>query len=160
MALKAITSVDLFDIEVEVDVVVGAGNQHREKVKQRCKEMPNVYYHCQVKNMAELMSAADIAVGAGGSTTWERCFLGLPSIVVTLADNQVEAAQILSQHGASCNLGSHDNANPEKLAKSILNFVNKPEFLGAMSKSAFEVMGNYRGADAVLQEMLRSERVI
>ncbi|MBU0729460.1 MAG: UDP-2,4-diacetamido-2,4,6-trideoxy-beta-L-altropyranose hydrolase [Proteobacteria bacterium] len=51
---------------VFLDVVVGAANQHRMEIEQLCLEMPLVNYHCQVCNMAELLAAADLAIGAGG----------------------------------------------------------------------------------------------
>ena len=48
----------------------------------------NVVLHSQLTDLADLMVAADLAIGAGGSTTWERCVLGLPSILVVSALNQ------------------------------------------------------------------------
>jgi len=54
----------------------------------------------QVANMAELMAAADLAIGAGGTTSWERCCMGLPSLVCVLADNQRDIARQLAAAGA------------------------------------------------------------
>ena len=54
----------------------------------------------QVDNMAELMAAADLAIGAGGTTSWERCCMGLPSLICVLADNQRDIARQLSAAGA------------------------------------------------------------
>lgn len=54
----------------------------------------------RVSNMAELMAAADLAIGAGGTTSWERCCLGLPALVLVLADNQREVALNLQAAGA------------------------------------------------------------
>lgn len=88
-----------------VDVVVGYTNPHKERIKELCLTVPNITYHCQVENMAELMSRADLAIGAGGSASWERCCLGLPSLVVILADNQCELANALDEQGAIINLG-------------------------------------------------------
>ena len=53
-----------------------------------------------VKNMAELMTASDLIIGAGGATTWERCSLGIPSVVIPIAKNQVEMSYQLQKHGA------------------------------------------------------------
>jgi spore coat polysaccharide biosynthesis predicted glycosyltransferase SpsG len=55
--------------------------------------------------MHELIAAADLAIGAAGSTTWERCCLGLPSLLITTAPNQVAAAATASQAGAALSLG-------------------------------------------------------
>lgn len=74
--------------DIQVDVVVGDSNKRKEEVERFCQQHKNMKYYCQVRNMAELMHKADLAIGAGGTTTWERCFLGLPSIVIAVADNQ------------------------------------------------------------------------
>ena len=50
--------------------------------------------------MAELMLNADLAIGAGGSTSWERCCLGLPTLLCVLADNQRNSAESLEELGA------------------------------------------------------------
>ena len=54
----------------------------------------------RVDNMAELMAAADLAIGAGGTTSWERCCMGLPSLVCIMADNQRDVAKSLEAAGA------------------------------------------------------------
>ena len=53
-----------------------------------------------VTNMAQLMTSSDLAIGTAGSTAWERCCLGLPSIVVVLADNQRKIGHVLEQERA------------------------------------------------------------
>lgn len=103
---KALEAVYLLNHpQLAVDVVVGSANPHKEKIKKLCLTIPNTTYHCQVENMAELISRADLAIGAGGSASWERCCLGLPSLVVILADNQCELVNNLAEQGAIINLG-------------------------------------------------------
>lgn len=70
-----------------VDVVIGAQHPHREEVEAICAEQRFVC-HVQTSRMAELMALADVAIGAGGSATWERCCLGLPTLTLCVADNQ------------------------------------------------------------------------
>ena len=53
-----------------------------------------------VSNIAEVMADYDIAIGAGGGTTWERCCLGMPSLVTTLATNQSEIVKTLKKNKA------------------------------------------------------------
>lgn len=73
--------------EVQVDVVIGAGHPARTAIVASCQEHG---YHCHVQTsrMAELMVTADLAIGAGGTATWERCCVGLPALTVCVADNQ------------------------------------------------------------------------
>lgn len=78
---------------LKADVVVGNTNPKKEVIEALCTEITGVSYQGQINNMAELMARADLAIGAGGATTWERIYLQLPSIVITVADNQIEIAK-------------------------------------------------------------------
>lgn len=91
--------------ETEVDVVVGAANPHSGDIAEWCQGRDWVNLHNGHNDMAQLMASADLAVGAGGSTSWERCCLGLPSIVVALADNQKPGGEAMGRAGAAIYLG-------------------------------------------------------
>lgn len=84
-AVQALTEIDLAG--VQVDVVVGAQHPSRQVIEEQCQRY-HFACHVQTDRMAELMSAADIAIGAGGVSTWERCCVGLPALAVCVADNQ------------------------------------------------------------------------
>lgn len=75
--------------ELQVDVVIGAQHPCRESIEASCR-FHDFACHVQTGRMAELMATADLSIGAGGSTTWERCCLGLPALVIGTADNQRE----------------------------------------------------------------------
>jgi UDP-2,4-diacetamido-2,4,6-trideoxy-beta-L-altropyranose hydrolase len=87
--------------ELTVTVVCGAqypnGGESLQALAGNFRRL-DVLQH--VTNMAELMASADLSVGAGGTTSWERCCLGLPALVYIMADNQREAAQGLEKAGA------------------------------------------------------------
>jgi UDP-2,4-diacetamido-2,4,6-trideoxy-beta-L-altropyranose hydrolase len=74
---------------VRVDVVIGAQNRFREELLDDCARH-KFSCHVQTDRMAELMAAADLAVGAGGVATWERCCMGLPTVSFCTAANQNE----------------------------------------------------------------------
>ena len=99
IAIEALSDPEL--LHLQVDVVIGAQNPNRWKIARLVKERSNTKLHVQVGNMAELMSAADLAIGAGGSTTWERCCLGLPSIVIPVAENQMQIAMCIHETGCA-----------------------------------------------------------
>lgn len=71
-----------------VSVVIGAGHPAVADVGMLCAELPQAQLHVQSAQMAQLCAEADLAVGAGGSATWERCATGLPALALALADNQ------------------------------------------------------------------------
>lgn len=86
----------------EIDVVMGAEAPHLAAVRTQAAAMPwPTRVHTNINNMAELMAFSDVAIGAAGSTSWERCCLGLPSILVLLADNQIAGGFAFEQAGAA-----------------------------------------------------------
>ncbi|MGP9820453.1 UDP-2,4-diacetamido-2,4,6-trideoxy-beta-L-altropyranose hydrolase [Salinarimonas sp. NSM] len=96
-ALAALVRAGLGDRTI--DVVVGALNPNRASLEAACAGLPDATLHVQTDRMAELMAAADLAVGAGGGTTWERCAVGLPSVVLALAANQEAPARAAGLEG-------------------------------------------------------------
>ena len=73
---------------LHVDVVIGKRHPYRDRIELACaKHQFNC--HVQTDRMAELMAPAALAIGAGGSATWERCCMGLPAFAICAADNQV-----------------------------------------------------------------------
>lgn len=99
--LEALKTCDLVK-ELEVTVVMGETAPYIYEIKELAKAMPfKTEIKINVKNMAELMANSDLAIGAAGATTWERCCLGLPSIQVVLADNQKVIAELLNKAGVA-----------------------------------------------------------
>lgn len=85
-----------------VTVVLGQQNPWHEKIQQQSASSRfKVRVKQGVSNMAELMSQADVAIGAAGSTSWERCCLGVPTIMLVLAENQRGIAQSLAEEGVA-----------------------------------------------------------
>lgn len=83
-----------------IDVVVGSGAASVETLEAIAYADPSVTLHVDTRDMARLTAEADIAVGGGGSSSWERCVLGLPTLLLVLADNQLSAAVALAEAGA------------------------------------------------------------
>lgn len=108
--------------ETTVDVIVGGSNPHQQEIKKFC-EAPDVKkwmrYHLQVDNMAKYMARADLMLGAGGSTTWERCFLELPAIVTAVADNQVRIAEDCATAGYITYLGCAADVEESQIVSAL-----------------------------------------
>lgn len=96
LAIEALSEIGVSDLHV--DVVIGAQHPCREQIEVACVQHGFVC-HVQTDRMAELMAAADLAVGAGGSSTWERCCLGLPTLAFCTADNQQKQIADAAQKG-------------------------------------------------------------
>jgi len=80
-------------------VVLSSASQHSEMIIDYSKGK-NIEVIVDADNMAELMLDADLAIGAGGTTSWERCCLGLPTLLFVVAENQIKIAEDLEQSGA------------------------------------------------------------
>jgi len=95
--LEQLAKVSLGEIR-EIFVVMGSTAPHLKVVQKVAEKLPvTVQVKTNVSNMAELMANSDLAIGAAGATTWERCCLGLPTIQLVVAGNQKEIAQNLAE---------------------------------------------------------------
>lgn len=103
---------------LHVDVVVGSSNPYQAKVMGLC-ERNGFHYYCQVNDMAGLMAQAHLSIGAGGVTTWERCSLGLPSLVVSVAENQEILLEGAKPFGLFLYLGKSDQVSAAQIARSV-----------------------------------------
>ena len=101
---------------IAVDVVIGSTTPHRAATEARIAALPGAQLHVQTSRMAELIASADLAIGACGSSTWERCCLGLPTLALVLADNQRQGAAALHAAGIIVNLGEAQAMMPAALA--------------------------------------------
>ncbi len=125
--LKALEAIRLLDRpDIAVDVVIGGSNPHREEIEAACRALPQSKLHQDVEDMASLMAAADLFVGAGGSITWERCCLGLPAVVMTSADNQRQAALVLAEAGVHLLLGRVEEVDADRLCCILKELAQQP----------------------------------
>jgi len=76
------------EMPITIQVVVGKHYPYLGLLKNFCKQYSQVSLDVQTSNMVRIMSDADLAIGAGGTMTFERCMAGLPSLVTVIAENQ------------------------------------------------------------------------
>ncbi|GIN85267.1 UDP-2,4-diacetamido-2,4,6-trideoxy-beta-L-altropy ranose hydrolase [Heyndrickxia sporothermodurans] len=152
--LKAMDALqnEKFDFE-HIDVVVGQGNPNKKIIEQECRRK-GYHYHCQISYLADLIGKADFAIGAGGSSTWERCYLGLPSSSTIVADNQLESTRMANDHGLIWNLGWHEEVS-SKTYHSILEKLSKSkDHIIEMSQKGLELTNNPYGTNPWVQRFL------
>ncbi|OFW45713.1 MAG: UDP-2,4-diacetamido-2,4,6-trideoxy-beta-L-altropyranose hydrolase, partial [Acidobacteria bacterium RIFCSPLOWO2_12_FULL_67_14b] len=117
---RALEGIARSGVKAEVDVVLGRVTPHLDRVRAAARRVPRATrVLSEVSDMAALMAKADLAVGAGGTTTWERCCLGLPTVLVTTARNQEHQAAALAARGAALHLGWHEEVTAEKVAAAV-----------------------------------------
>jgi UDP-2,4-diacetamido-2,4,6-trideoxy-beta-L-altropyranose hydrolase len=135
-----------------INVVVGNSNPHVGIVASLVDRMRNARLHVQTSQMAELMASADIAICAGGTTTWERCVLGLPAFTTILADNQVPIVHAMAASGVDQPLGWHHELSADDYARALATFDIR--LLPEMSTRASKICDG-RGAERVSRQLTR-----
>jgi UDP-2,4-diacetamido-2,4,6-trideoxy-beta-L-altropyranose hydrolase len=106
-------------VDIDIDVVLAVHSPHEESIRLQAAEHGNVHIHSGLNSLAPLMVASDLAVGAGGATNWERLCLGLPALVITLAENQRAITECLSQKGLVKWLGHQDEIDDDIIYRAI-----------------------------------------
>jgi UDP-2,4-diacetamido-2,4,6-trideoxy-beta-L-altropyranose hydrolase len=105
--------------EIDVDVVLGTDNPHVNLIKQQVAGLNTIHLHLGLASLAPLMAAADLAIGACGATSWERLCLGLPALVITLADNQRQVALYLHTENLVHWIGDKEEAHQPVIARAL-----------------------------------------
>jgi UDP-2,4-diacetamido-2,4,6-trideoxy-beta-L-altropyranose hydrolase len=125
--------------ECRITVVMGLAAPWLQNVRELAAQMPwPTDVVVNVSDMAQRMADSDLAIGAAGSTSWERCCLGLPTLMVVLADNQKEAAEHLEHAGAAHCLSLNDQLQ-QQIQDRLILLLNQREQLSQMSICASEI---------------------
>jgi len=139
--------------DATLDVVVGGAAPSLPALRALSQHDPRLSLHVDAQDMPRLTAEADLAVGAGGSTTWERCVLALPTLALILADNQAPAARALEAAGVAPCL---DVAAPDfetAFAREISDLLDNADRRAALSTASAQVCDGL-GADRVARVFL------
>lgn len=137
---------------LEVVVVVGGSNPHLSQLKAvAAASSLNFRLVHNVRNMPDLMAWADVTISAGGSTCWELAFMGLPQVIIVLADNQRGMAQSLSETGLALNLGWFEQVTEADIINALLDLINE-DGRRQMSRQG-QMLVDGRGSHRVLEVM-------
>jgi len=139
--------------EITVHVILGINHPFKSDVRNFASSMKQVVCHDYVENMAELMIDSDLYLGAAGTTTWERCCLGLPSLVIAVASNQIGPIEQLSHAGIVRFLGEGGSVTAEYIARALNEVLATPSALAEMSRNSMRLVdgqGVQRCVSAIL----------
>lgn len=145
-AIRAVQALNLPFIEVEV--VTSASNYHQEEVKKLCEADSRFHFHCQVSNMGELMAKTDLAISAGGFTSYELAFMGLPSLLLPVTAVQAAVSAEIGSQGAAVNLGLVDEFPYTVLIMELTKLINSPLRCREMGKIG-QILFDGHGAQRV-----------
>jgi len=138
--VKILPSVD--NLNLNFDIILGVNNPDIEIITNLCKNIDRVNIHIQINNMAEIMSKADLAIIAGGSTIWEACCLGVPVCTVVTAENQKYIVSYLDSMDLVKNIGTSEKLTSENMLEIIRYAYFNPDVFFKMRDNASEVISN------------------
>jgi UDP-2,4-diacetamido-2,4,6-trideoxy-beta-L-altropyranose hydrolase len=139
-------------LDAAIDVVLGQAAPSLPQL--RAADDPRLSLHVDTGEMARLTCEADLAIGAGGSSSWERCTLGLPTLMVVLAPNQQLAADALTEAGAALAVAADTPAFDAALARLLAD----GDLRAAQSRAAAALCdgaGAQRVAEAFVSHLTR-----
>lgn len=137
--------------ETALDIIMGSAAPHLEEIRDQARRLRfQAKVSVDVDDMAERMCKADLSIGAAGSTSWERCCLGVPAIIVVLAENQRSAAQALEEQGVAIMAGNGGLVGD--LLSEILADANLTARLATMASAGAELIDG-RGCSRVVDEL-------
>jgi UDP-2,4-diacetamido-2,4,6-trideoxy-beta-L-altropyranose hydrolase len=138
--------------ELELTVIVGASNPHHAALADAAAHSPHtVRLLRNVTDMPALMAEADLAVTASGSTCWELLFMGLPALLIEIADNQRPVAQSLAELDVGVRLGWHTDLDVERMHAAFAGLLHDPARRQAMAAYGQQLVDGYGGARVVQQ---------
>lgn len=142
--------------DAHLDVVLGAGAPSRAAIEALAARDPRVRAFVQVRDIAPLTAGADLAIGAGGSSTWERAVLGLPTVMLVLADNQVPASEAVARLGAAELVDARAPDFEAAFDRAFTGLMRSPDRRARMSAAAAKLcdgLGAGRVAEALLARL-------
>lgn len=142
---------------LEADVVLASSSPHYGRIQDMVSDRPQIRLFDRTPSLAPFILAADVALGAGGTTHWERLALGLPSLVITVADNQRPVADELARQGLIRWLGDAGQMSPSRL-RTALEDVLCNDLSADWSERCMALVDG-RGADRVAAALLAGPKM-
>jgi UDP-2,4-diacetamido-2,4,6-trideoxy-beta-L-altropyranose hydrolase len=140
--------------DIGIDIVIGASAPSVPGLVKVARRDARLQLHIDTPHMARITAEADIAVGAPGSSTWERCTLGLPSVLVVLAENQKPAARAMAEREAALVVDAAAPDFEDALDRCVWKLLRDADLRRRLARQSAEIcdgLGAGRTAQAFLQ---------
>jgi UDP-2,4-diacetamido-2,4,6-trideoxy-beta-L-altropyranose hydrolase len=137
----------------KVTVVIGGQHPALHAIRHRATD-DNFQLYVHSDEIPRLMADADLCIGGGGVSTWERCCLGLPCLIISIAENQEPIAEAVSAIGAARYLGRQVDLEPTDLSSAVTALAADTESRRRMSVTAMSLVDG-KGVDRTLELMFR-----
>lgn len=136
----------------KIDVVIGKNYPAIDELESLARRSARVKIYNYVENFSDFISNADVMIGAGGVTQWERCCFGIVGVVISIVDNQVRISQNLADIDASVYVGWHKDVEVSDIEGAIQTLLSNRDYRHKISKKAFSLVDG-GGAGRVADEV-------
>lgn len=154
VTLKTIRALEKLRGNFRITVVLGLSNPHEQEIKNyTALSKSRIRVLKNVDHMGELMVEADMAISSAGSTSWELCCLGVPTLQIMLARNQMHVITHLNDRGVTTNLGWHENVTEEMIHQVAADLMADGDQRRVMSSKGKSLVDG-RGAERVVSQVL------
>lgn len=156
---RVIEALQMVEVEgLEATVVVGGSNPHlAELQKSACESSRKIAVMRDVANLPELMAGCDAAVSAAGSTCWELCLLGLPSLLIDVAENQAGVAKAMDASGCAVHVGN-GSVETGKIAQELERLLQSQSLRQSLAERSRKLVDGH-GAERVVSVLRGRERL-
>ena len=138
--VKALEALQGFSKELQIDVVIGPANPLADRILELVSGSESIKAHVATNNMAELIANADLAISAAGTSLWEFAYSGLPTIAISIADNQLPLAKSLERYSCSVYLGPLSGFSSHVLRKALDELLDDERLIANYSAKMLELV--------------------
>jgi len=152
LTLSSLSIIQEIKYEIKIDIILGSTSAHLTSISHFIADKPNITLHISPTNIAELMANSTLAIGSAGTSTWERCASGLPTIIIIDGENQRENAIQLDKLGVVTFI-EQDNIDKELMMHYQYWTTNRAHYQGAVEKclTVCDGKGTQRVVDSIIK---------
>ncbi len=161
--MKVLNAIDFLQIDTRVEFVLSPIHPHYAELHDKALNMPTVTLHIQPINMDAILPQMDMVIGAGGSATWERCSLGIPTLLIALTNNQEVLAKELAIDQAVEYLGPAIYLDSDIIGTAITNMVEnkiKRQTYSIKSQTLVDALGADRVCAKLLTHLAKDNKAV
>ena len=150
VTLKILRSIE--NKQIEILLLIGYFNPFYNEIKNYAKKNNNIKIIVTPKDMTDIYLKTDMAISAGGITCYELAYFGIPNIIITLADNQLNIAYELHKKNISFYIGKKDNFDSKKLNYYIEELINDKSLCDEIKKNGIQLIDG-KGKERIVNLM-------
>jgi len=152
MTLRVLCALDRVNIDgLEIKAVIGSNYLYLDTLKKVVKNSKHeIELLRNVSNIADLMTWADTAISAAGSTCWELAYFGLPAILIVTSTNQIMNLELLDKHGAATFVNNRINISAKKISRKIYQLILHKNLRNKMSHTG-KLLVDGKGRERVVK---------